>query len=747
MASALDTASDPLIDRGTLPAGGLRFVRPYAPGIVGVLGLVTVLLIADVAFLDVFLYLVYFVLAIIVPGTLLYRSIVGFGSSLLEDLAWGSVVGLIAELAAWGALTRLGINEALWAWPAALVLAFTVTPRLRRHWRRGSGRPTTPPVLAWATTVASLLGTGLMATRYFLANGVPPSGVGSFVDAPWHTGVAYEAIRSVPLRTPQATAEGVLNYHWFADAHFGAAHLTSGVDLPTIVLRVGLVPLIVVMVATTIVLGHRITQRSVAAALAGLVVVATTVGADLWPRLYMLRVLYPESPTGVYAVGISCLLVSFLVDVLREGRLSRGACWLLTPLLLAAIGSKPSTLIVLIPATGLTWLYRLVRERYLDRWLTLMLVALGIAVVVSFPLFASPGGSKLDPSLSQVLAWRGTTGVQSPTWGLVLTAIVKGYLLALLGTAAFLLRPLRKNPVAALLAAITVTGFVEAWVISHPGLSQMFFWTSAAPFAAILAAWGVVTLIDAVAIRPVRAAQFAGIVSMVVLVSIAMVRVHSTTRSSLLVGWALLLLSGGVALMTGRAVGFSRRASALSAGVALVALGTPAALLAAPWTAKSSPFSERVLKQNQAAVWIEGNVPLYDLLATNSHCLTATRPHCDARSFWLSGYGGRRVLVEGFGVSPEALRRDLVDGYKAWRQPYHNQPLLALNDVAFTAPTVKGLRLLAEDYDVEWLVADTYAGPVSPDLAELTELVYSNGQVSVYRLDPSRLPSDGDLGG
>lgn len=59
------------------------------------------------------------------------------------------------------------------------------------------------------------------------------------------------------------------------------------------------------------------------------------------------------------------------------------------------------------------------------------------------------------------------------------------------------------------------------------------------------------------------------------------------------------------------------------------------------------------LSRVDAARWVRDQSAPGDVLATNVHCL-ATGPdgYCDPRSFWLSAYAERRVLVEGWGFAP-----------------------------------------------------------------------------------------------
>ena len=82
----------------------------------------------------------------------------------------------------------------------------------------------------------------------------------------------------------------------------------------------------------------------------------------------------------------------------------------------------------------------------------------------------------------------------------------------------------------------------------------------------------------------------------------------------------------------------------------------------------------------EAARWVRDNSAPDDVLATNAHCRAVGGDGvCDARSFWLSAYAERRVLVEGWLFAPRVSET----GERAFWDP----ALLALNDEAFTAPT------------------------------------------------------------
>jgi hypothetical protein len=127
-----------------------------------------------------------------------------------------------------------------------------------------------------------------------------------------------------------------------------------------------------------------------------------------------------------------------------------------------------------------------------------------------------------------------------------------------------------------------------------------------------------------------------------------------------------------------------------------------------------------------AARWVRDHSGRGDVLATNVHCISGEVPEsCDSRSFWLSAYAERPVLVEGWGFSPRQAKVGLT--------PFWNPELLRLNDSAFTDPTPSTLESLRAR-GVRWLVVDRALRPESPELASLADPVYDNGRLAVYRL-------------
>jgi hypothetical protein len=128
-----------------------------------------------------------------------------------------------------------------------------------------------------------------------------------------------------------------------------------------------------------------------------------------------------------------------------------------------------------------------------------------------------------------------------------------------------------------------------------------------------------------------------------------------------------------------------------------------------------------------AARWLRDHSAPTDVVATNAHCINApTDGYCDPRSFWLSAYAERRVLVEGWAFAPR------VSQSGSWA--FWDPDLLARNDALFTAPTPAALAAIRADDGVRWLVADRQVAAESPDLATLADLRYSNDRMAVYEL-------------
>jgi hypothetical protein len=127
-----------------------------------------------------------------------------------------------------------------------------------------------------------------------------------------------------------------------------------------------------------------------------------------------------------------------------------------------------------------------------------------------------------------------------------------------------------------------------------------------------------------------------------------------------------------------------------------------------------------------AMAWIVKDTPNDAVIATNRHCASGPeRPNCQSVAFWVSGLGGRRTVLEGWGYTSEA---------RSSNGPTPFPVRLAVNDAVFTDPSAKAIERLRRDYGASWLVADSSARPVSPEIAQFATPRFSSGPVTVYEL-------------
>ena len=59
---------------------------------------------------------------------------------------------------------------------------------------------------------------------------------------------------------------------------------------------------------------------------------------------------------------------------------------------------------------------------------------------------------------------------------------------------------------------------------------------------------------------------------------------------------------------------------------------------------------------------------------------------------------------------------------------------LAVNDAVFTHPSAENIDRLRQEYGANWLVADSSAGRVSPELSGSADPRFASGEVTVYQL-------------
>jgi len=759
--------------RGARALRALRALQalPALPWLL-VLGLATVTLLqVGTPAPDIGRYALYWCLAVTLPGLLVARATVGTRGNWPEDIALGAVTGLALELLCFALWSLLGLQQQLWVWPLLVVGTFVAVPRLRRHWRISSPRPL-PRLWSWG--VASSIGVAVVVMRQSaFAGPLPPAGGLYYQDVTWHLSIVHELTRSFPPEVAQLAGQ-TLRYHWFSHVHLAAAHLVSGVPAATVILRLWILPLLAVTALVAARLAVELSGRWWSGPVAAWGVIVFQ-GADLLPVPADVEVIFPDSPSQVLVLPLVLGAATLIVRALRGGRLRAGWAVLLM-ILVAAAGAKPNAMPLLLAGTGLAGLSLLFQRR--REWraalgvLSMMTVILPVSYlavagsdsgahitvfdfVESMPLYHRLTGAGYHGSVGPLLP-EGVNDLSSRSLAILAILLLVPLVQNIGRVAPFATlasRRLRSDPAAWFMAGVVLAGWGIYLVLAHPAFSQKYFLRLAHPVAAVFGAWALAAAIPcgARAGRRIAAALAGGTIIGVAVVALgraltpALTQQRQTslsaTAASIAVPLALLCAAVGGGLLAWRSV--RRRTPGLRGwgpGVVLAALvlGAPAygaVGVAAPALVHFVQDSPRPYRSGShlltpaaasAMAWVEQHTPADAVVATNRHCVTGPElPRCRSVAFWVSGIGGRRTVIEGWGYASQAA---------SWNAPTPFPERRAVNDAVFTDPGVRTIERLRREYGATWLVADTSASPVSAQLGRFAVPRFSSGAVTVYEL-------------
>ncbi|WP_433300121.1 hypothetical protein ACQP2F_02195 [Actinoplanes sp. CA-030573] len=716
----------------------------------------------------------YLPVAVLLPGTLVYRALRGSSGSLAEDLGLGGATGLLLLAAGWAVTTVTGFPALLPAWPLLIVAPFLAVPGLRRHWRIAHPRPA-PAYWSWALAGAVTLAVLALGPAW-RATPLPPAGASWYQDLYYHLALVREVMRPMPFQTPQVAGD-TLRYHYLADADVATAALITRIDPATVLLRLWLPPIIALTALVTAALARQVTGRWQAGALGGVLAVAglpLVLGAPI-VALGGNAISYP-SPSQSYQLPLTGLLLVLAVDVLRGVPIGRA--WVLVfPLALACAGAKAGALPPIVAGLAAGAVAVAVRGRERLRCALVLFGLVLAAMLVGYRLFAGGGAGTLAVRplaiLFSLLPYRQTLGAYDANDGglpagvahasagglAFVAALVIWWLvmqvgrlagLALLGTGRA-----RCDPAAWLLAGVTVAGAGGMWLFWHPSASQVYFWLGVLPAAGVLTVW---LLADrAPGRRTVAAGLAAGAVW-----ALLVPRLGGTPARTV-VSWSLallvpVLLTAAVTVVVAAVVLLARRAlpAALLAGRGPAARrALPMVLLAAVLGAGVGGYAHNVAvalrhalrgpaaakipavsrDEMAAARWLDRHAGPEDVVATNVHCLPFGPPgRCDARAFWVAALTGRRTLLGGWGYSDQAVAADGVGGKRYYLQPAPYPARAALNERVFAAGDPADVAALHGRYGVRWLFADARVGPVSARLAGAAVARHTAGPVTIYEL-------------
>ncbi|MEU1747066.1 hypothetical protein [Micromonospora arida] len=739
----------------------------------------------------------YWVLALVLPGTLVHRALRGSRGNLPEDLGYGAATGLVLEIMAWALAAATGQQSLLRWWPLPVLVAFVAVPGLRRHWRVGERRPL-PLAWHWGMGAALLVVLAWGYTQWRTVP-LPPVSGGYYQDVLYHLGLVQELTRAMPFELPHVAGEA-LRYHYLSDAHIASGSMITGISPAVVLLRLWLVPVVGTAVLLAAGLARDLSGAVWAgpvAALAAFTGAAITLGSPVGASGEM--PLSYASPSQTYVLVPLLLIAGLVVDVVRERPL--GPAWPLVPALgLICAGAKSSALPPLIAGLGLTVVVFWWRKRQVPRPALTALACLVAAMALGFRLFAGGGAGTLRVQalalLHFIAPYAETVGTGDGIWPSaplppgINDGGILGWLLAFAVVAWWVLAQAprwvgmrllvdgghRADPAVWLIAGTVLAGAAATWVFQHPSISQIYFWMGVIPVGVVLTTW---SLAEArapwpVLVVPAVAGALAGFATAGTVAGFAVPRISrpGTPTTSTIEGWLRVLglsaaryvlfvamaaaLAVGVAALwrrrhpapvSGPADGSARRrraatialagitAAMLGASAAVIVGGTVRSVLTEPVRATGPQPYSLTTDEMRAALWLDDNAADDDVVATNVHCRPVrTTPHCDARAFWVTGLGGHRTVVESWGYTDAVVAAHGVESLGYARQSFPDQALLALNDGVFSAPTRVDLDRLRTEYGVRWLFADARAGAVSTELAGLAQVRLVVGSVTVYEL-------------
>jgi hypothetical protein len=716
----------------------------------------------DTAGADIARYGLYVGYAVVAPGTLVYRALRRTPFTLVEDLAYGAAVGLVLEIGAWALWSALGLGGWLWTWPLVVLGTFAAVPRLRRHWWV-KGYTRVPLAFAWSVAGVCVFFLAYLYAVFLSVNPILPTANDQlvYVDLPFQLSLAGEAKHHFPMHVPQVAQEP-LHYHWFDFAHMGAASLISGVDLPVVFYRLDVPLICLASIVALAVTGWRASGRAgvgaIAAALTYVVGELNFNNPEGWPFGTIATFIVWSSMSMNYSWLLLIVLIGVLVSVVAGGEgavpsMGRGALVLTGVLALGSAGAKSSSLPVVLGALGVAVAVSFLRRRRVDR----MLLAAAAIVL---------GAQAFGYAFIYVFGTHGTTiklfwglrrfyppGGGLPAMAAIAAAFVGNLLLRLAGVPLLVaLRRRRLGDVEVLLLAGLAAGLGAYLVLGHLGDANQYFYRDGWMFGVIASAWGIVLLADRSELTPAfrRGLAAAGTVFAVALV-IAQLRYARPTPwhqpmdpLKPVLRWlgvlVLLAALGAVWWRVFRSLQPSLRGRGglvLLTGVLLA--GTPGLVMDAA-SAHAHPNGGGYVGvwlpayRVEAARWLRDHSRPEDVVATDAHCLYITEEgYCDSRSFWLSAYSERRVLVEGWLFAPRAAELVAKTGAGVYT-PFWNQELLNLNDEAFTTPTPEVLGRLRNEYGVRWLVLDRTWHIELDELADLADKRYDDGVIAIYQL-------------
>ncbi|MFI5714034.1 hypothetical protein [Kribbella sp. NPDC051620] len=702
-------------------------------------------------------------IAVLLPGTLLWRALAG-GRSLTQDLGFGAVLGLAWQLAVWAICTALGVPLLQWAFVAGLLLFFAFNKSLRP--------PVTAPPRWWHVLLVSSLLLAMVRTVVVLLRPVPlpPLPATRHQDIWYQLGLVQQLLHDVTPSDPWVLGEPLI-YHWFATASMASGSVMADVRPATVLIHQWPLTMLLTLVLVGWAAGELLSERKWAAPLAGLLagVLPGAIQLVNTPTANMSAAQVVQGPTGTMAAVVMLGLVGPTVLILRR-QAGRGVWTAMVLMLALATGTKPTLLPIMLVgclfAGGVAW----VAERQAP-WRVAALTGVTAAFLLasSFALTGSTGGSRFQllAALRVQPYYQAVTGDKSyPATGnwvlpslehgdgrmiLFAVVLVTYYLLVdaprLLTLLGLKLSPVRRDPAYWWISGCVAAGTGVTLVFSHTGYSEYHF------LGAILALGMVgvvavgVNLASQTRARDVVVAATAGLVTAVALYLFwpTDTETHTVARAAagLLGPFGVLAVVGGVVIL-----GINRTRQAASAAVQVIVLTVAASLpvqfivigdalrdASRPLPPPNIEYRTYLTREEQSAMlWLSKHLEPNDVGVSNVFCMPVPyRPGCPNDAYWMSGLSGVQMWMGGWAYAPANLAATQhKHSFLLQQSPWPDRVLDSR--IAVEKPSEAHLAKLAGDVGVTLIIGDLRAGPVSPKLDQLAIPIYRNQDIRIYRL-------------
>ncbi len=650
------------------------------------------------------LQLAYYGIYVVLPGTLLLQTWSRPRLGWSVPLALGAPLGHTLEILVYWSLTAMGAQHLYPWWPLAPV-AFGVW-----RWRSGTENHLQPRrwrilptqagsfaalMLCWGVFAATMVGFYFRGTA--LRDGVLLSNT--------HHDWVYLISRLAEIRThwpwqDPSMAGSALSYHYFLLVHLAAAGEVTGQTSATLLLRTGLVPLLLVVLAQVYWLGRRFARGRIGGVVALGMFTLSGVGwtalGDGGISLLLLDPWLFVSPTFLFGLSFFGGGIILLYLMGSRPRLRWRDALLLLAFSIMATGAKGTTVPPLaLAVTGWSvWSWR--RGRGSIGRVLLLGGTLTLGVGLIYALVLSGWGTAktawgLGASFQVTRFWQETYPGWAAYIGSHLPAPWAGRLTAFACLAAtiFLLHGLRlwglvhlwqtqtqgNRGLGALLGWSVLGCFFFGWTLTMDSDGQLYFLLPWRLPLAVLAAGGVMVVAKSnlvASLRPVPRQHF-GILASAAGVSVGL------WLTVVGLPWWCGLIGGGAVLCWPKGSARDESAPAQSepwtlarrvrvAGLVIVALVTlvlsavqlrywremnKTALLGW-WLAEAKP-TEHMDEMREAMSWVEANLPKEAVLVCNGFTtvnLQAKPPVLVERTtldkyYYYSAFAARRLWIEG----------------------------------------------------------------------------------------------------